>query len=191
MSGRHAAPATPAPEWRTTRWFNAAPLTLAGLRGRVVALHAFQMLCPGCVFYGLPQAQRIHDNFSRDDVAVVGLHTVFEHHAVNTPEALAAFIHEYRLGFPIGIDEAGEPDGLPRTMRAYGLRGTPSLVLIDHAGMIRKHGFGQEDDMRVGSEIAMLVQEARQAGSRRTAPPAAGTALRAAGVCTPDGCTPG
>ena len=41
-----------APELSVTRWFNApAPLSLAKLRGRVVLLHDFQMLCPGCVSY--------------------------------------------------------------------------------------------------------------------------------------------
>ena len=39
----------PAPEWQTTTWLNTAePLGLERLRGRVVLLHAFQMLCPGC-----------------------------------------------------------------------------------------------------------------------------------------------
>lgn len=43
------------PELQVGRWFNSdAPLSLAGLRGKVVALHAFQMLCPGCVAHGLP-----------------------------------------------------------------------------------------------------------------------------------------
>src|SRR3546814_7952451 len=39
-----------APEWTVSRWFNAdgAP-SLQSLRGRVVFLHAFQMLCPACV----------------------------------------------------------------------------------------------------------------------------------------------
>jgi hypothetical protein len=35
-----------APAWSTSRWFNTSePLTLDTLRGRVVLLHAFQMLC--------------------------------------------------------------------------------------------------------------------------------------------------
>ena len=39
-----------APEWETTDWLNTEePLCLAALRGRVVMVHAFQMLCPGCV----------------------------------------------------------------------------------------------------------------------------------------------
>ena len=85
-----------APPLRVSQWFNAPrPLTLESLRGRVVALHAFQMLCPGCVSHGLPQASRLHQLFPSDQLAVVGLHTVFEHHAVmQPPEALQACIHE-------------------------------------------------------------------------------------------------
>lgn len=154
-------PKTPplAPEWRVSRWFNTPqPLTLTGLRGRVVALHTFQMLCPGCVAHGLPQAQRMHALFDERDVAVVGLHTVFEHHAAMTPVSLEAFIHEYRLAFPIGVDEpSGEADGVPQTMRLYGFRGTPSLALIDREGRLRHHGFGAEDDLRIGALIGRLL----------------------------------
>lgn len=155
---------TPAPELDVVRWFNARePLTLAGLRGKVVALHAFQMLCPGCVQSGLPQAQRIAAIFPPGEVAVLGLHTVFEHHEAMTPVSLAAFIHEYRIGFPVGVDRPGEDGPVPRTMAAFGMRGTPSLVLVDRRGMIRHHGLGAEDDMKVGAEIALLMAERRRA----------------------------
>ena len=44
-----------APEIAVSRWFNTdVPLTLAGLRGQVVMLHAFQMLCAGCVMQATP-----------------------------------------------------------------------------------------------------------------------------------------
>ena len=134
-------------------------MSLAALRGRVVALHAFQMLCPGCVRHGLPQAQRIHAAFEPDDVAVVGLHTVFEHHEAMTPVSLRAFLHEYRIAFPVGVDAPGTQGTVPQTMQAYGLRGTPSLLLIDRAGRLRRHSFGAEEDMAVGAAIAMLVAE--------------------------------
>ena len=46
----------PAPPLQVSHWFNTpGPLSLEALRDRVVALHAFQMLCPGCVAHGLPQ----------------------------------------------------------------------------------------------------------------------------------------
>lgn len=150
----------PAPEWQTSRWLNSdRPLTLADLRGRVVVLHAFQMLCPGCVQHGVPQAQRIARLFDASRVAVVGLHTVFEHHAAMTPEALAVFASEYRLTFPIGVDLPSETGAIPRTMAAYGMQGTPTLVLIDRAGRLRKQSFGVEDDLRVGADIGFLLAE--------------------------------
>ncbi|MCO5066445.1 MAG: redoxin domain-containing protein [Rhizobiaceae bacterium] len=152
-----------APELDVTQWFNASePVTLTSLRGKVVVLHAFQMLCPGCVHSGIPQAQRIAANFPRSDVAVIGVHTVFEHHQAMTPISLAAFIHEYRLTFPIAVDRPGGKGPIPATMAAYGMRGTPSLVLIDRAGKVRRHAFGAEDDLLVGAEIGLLMAECRQ-----------------------------
>ena len=156
------APGRPAPAWVTREWFHARePLQLADLRGRVVVLHAFQMLCPGCVQHGLPQAQRIRAAFDSEDVAVVGLHTVFEHHAAMTPASLRVFLHEWRIGFPVGVDAPStDPrDPVPQTMHAYGLQGTPSLLLIDRAGGLRRHSFGADDDVNVAAAVATLLAE--------------------------------
>lgn len=156
------APGRPAPPWTTREWFNTTqPLALHTLRGRVVVLHAFQMLCPGCVQHGLPQAQRLQAAFAGEAVAVVGLHTVFEHHEAMTPAALAAFLHEWRIGFPVGVDAPSDDghDPVPQTMRAYRLQGTPSLLLIDRRGDLRRHGFGAEDDATVAAAIATLLAE--------------------------------
>ena len=147
-----------APELSVAQWFNSEPLTLAALRGRVVLLHAFQMLCPGCVAHGTPQAKKAHEIFG-SQLAVIGLHTVFEHHAAMTPVSLEAFIHEYRLDFPIAVDRPGEDGPIPQTMQAYGMRGTPTHILIDRAGLIRHHGFGAEEDMALGARIAALLAE--------------------------------
>ena len=149
-----------APELEVSEWLNsAAPITLAGLRGRVIALHTFQMLCPGCISHGLPQAKRIRETFAEADVAVIGLHTVFEHHAVMTADALRVFVHEYRLTFPIGIDQANSDGPVPRTMQKYALRGTPSLVLIDRLGRLRLSHFGQIEDLQLGAAIGQLLAE--------------------------------
>ncbi|MBL0935461.1 MAG: redoxin domain-containing protein [Rhizobiaceae bacterium] len=150
----------PAPAIQAARWLNAAePLSLDRLRGRVVMIEAFQMLCPGCVSHGLPQAQRVRETFREEDVAVIGLHSVFEHHDAQTPVPLAAFLHEYRIGFPVAVDEPDEDRGLPRTMAAYGLQGTPTLVLIDRQGRRRAQHFGHVPDLRLGAEIMALIAE--------------------------------
>ncbi|OFW98721.1 MAG: alkyl hydroperoxide reductase [Alphaproteobacteria bacterium RIFCSPHIGHO2_12_FULL_63_12] len=173
-----------APEWTIAHWLNedrlnapAAP-SLAALRGKVVMAVAFQMLCPGCVSHGLPQAQRVRAAFSAKDVAVFGLHTVFEHReAQGSKEALAAFLHEYRIGFPVGIDAGAPGGGVPLTMRAYNMQGTPTTILIDRDGRLRLSKFGHIDDLLLGASIATLIGEA----------PAIAPEAPAMG-CDPEGC---
>lgn len=151
---------TPAPAWQISEWLNTeSPLSLDALRGRVVVAHAFQMLCPGCVQHGVPQAEKLHRMFSGDQAQVVGLHTVFEHHDVMTPAALRVFLHEFGITHPIGVDTPVPGDRIPATMRAYQMQGTPTLMLIDRAGKLRLQHFGRLDDLVVGAEVMRLVME--------------------------------
>ena len=149
-----------APEWQIAEWLNSpGEISLATLRGRTVAALAFQMLCPGCVSHALPQMQRLRSSFFEDALAVVGLHTVFEHHeAQGRRDVLAAFLHENRIQFPVGIDSPGE-DGVPLTFRAYAMQGTPTLLLIDSEGRLRMQKFGHVDDLALGAAVATLVAE--------------------------------
>ena len=174
--------ASPTPEWRTTKWFNSStPLSLSALRGKVVFVTAFQMLCPGCVSQGLPQAQRLREAFHAGDLAVIGLHTVFEHHEAMTPTSLVVFLHEYRIGFPVGIDEPSGSGPMPHTMRAYEMRGTPTTLLFDREGQLRTHVFGHIPDLRLGAEVAALIGE--------RSPVLAAAADAPPGTCTPEGCS--
>lgn len=154
MTAPHAAP-----ELDAVEWVNSEPLTLAGLRGRVVLVEAFQMLCPACVTHGLPQAKRVHEMFRADDLAVIGLHSVFEHHEAMTPVALRAFLAEFRYRFPVAIDRPAERGSIPSTMRRYDLQGTPSQILIDREGRIRSQTFGIVDDLALGAQLGRLLAE--------------------------------
>ena len=148
------------PEWHIAHWFNTdGPLRVADLRGQVVLIHAFQMLCPGCVIHAIPQARKAHELYGDQGVAVIGLHTVFEHHDAMQPHALQAFIHEYRLRFPIGLDQPDAPRSIPRTMQSLSLSGTPSLVVLDPQGRVRLHHFGHLDDLRLGALLGRLLAE--------------------------------
>lgn len=147
------------PPLHVSRWFNTPqPIALDQLRGRVVAIHAFQMLCPACVTQSLPQLTKLRLAFAEDQLAVIGLHTVFEHHAVMGADALEAFIHEYRLRFPIGVDEADPRGPLPKTMAAWGLQGTPSLLLLDRQGQVQLSHFGHLDDLVLGAVVGRLLE---------------------------------
>ena len=150
-----------APPWQTTSWLNSdEPLGLEHFRGRVVLLHAFQMLCPACVAQALPQAQRVAELFGDKALAVIGLHTVFENHDAMGLASLRAFVHEYRIRYPVGVDmPSADGQPIPRTMLAYEMQGTPTTVLIDAQGHRRSQVFGTHDDLLLGAEIAMLLGE--------------------------------
>lgn len=155
MSQFHAAP-----EFEIETWLNTqAPISLEKCRGKVVYAFAFQMLCPGCVEVCLPQARKVHATFSGDEVQVIGLHTVFEHHDAMRETSLRAFLHEYRIGFPVGIDKTGDSGPIPQTMRRYQMQGTPTLLLIDRLGRLRKQQFGHTPDLLLGAELMALIKE--------------------------------
>lgn len=156
----HIAENDLAPALETVAWINTPePLTLSELTGKVVVIHAFQMLCPGCVSLGIPQASTIHELYAKEAVQVIGLHTVFEHHDVMTLDALKVFASEYRITFPIAMDTPSEQGPIPKTMASYQMRGTPTLIVLDKQGRIRLNHFGRISDMQVGSLIGSLLAE--------------------------------
>jgi hypothetical protein len=160
LSDRAEFPA--APPLCVSQWFNSEQaIALAPLRGKVVLIHTFQMLCPACVMHATPQAVRLWQHYREGarntDVVVLGLHTVFEHHEVMTPAALAVYLHEFRVPFPVGVDMPGTDGPIPQTMSAYNTQGTPTTLLIDGAGRLRKHHFGVESDQQLMADIDRLI----------------------------------
>lgn len=145
-----------------SEWLNTdTALSLASLRGRVVLVTVFQMLCPGCVQFSVPQARTLHQSLGQEDLAVIGMHSVFEHHHVMTPEALKVFVKEYRLQFPIAIDRPQEGSTLPATMERWALKGTPSLMMFDRSGYLAYQHFGHLDDLRLGVLLGRLIGPAK------------------------------
>jgi len=101
-----------------------------------------------------------------------------------TPRALEAFIHEYRLPFPVAVDRPVPGSPVPATMQRYALRGTPSLLLFDREGRLRLNHFGSIDDMVLGGVIGRLLADS-QAAPRRTVPPRAVRSTAAARAARP------
>lgn len=182
-------------DWRIAEWIPSHGETLKrtpdaeSLRGRVVVVLAFQMLCPGCVANALPLAMRAHRLFPRERVAILGMHTVFEHHDAMTPTALRAFMHEYRVPFPVAVDRPGTGGhgigAIPQTMRAFEMRGTPTWLLFDAQGALRRQVFGEIDALALGAEVAALMLEPQT--KVETSVPAS-AAEASAGDCDDDAC---
>ena len=118
---------------------------------------------------------------------MLGLHSVFEHHDVMQPKALEVFLHEYRITFPVAVDMPADPGTgpIPKTMKTYALRGTPSLLVIDRAGRLRLKHFGRIGDMEIAAEISALMYEQMPVVEQRRSQD---SSEKGAG-CDEDGCT--
>jgi hypothetical protein len=151
------------PELAASDWLNAPePRPLGSLKGRVVVLTAFQTHCPGSLKHGLPQAERVAQGFSDDEVAVIGLNVAFEEPEKQTADKLAAFLSEQGLTFPVAKDRISGGD-LPATMSAYEIQGTPTTLIFDRQGRLRRHYLGRIDDLRLAAEVMAFCMEAPNA----------------------------
>ncbi|MGL4394962.1 MAG: peroxiredoxin family protein [Hyphomicrobium sp.] len=147
------------PEIVASRWFNASPKTsLKSFRGKVVVVAIFQMLCPGSQKHGLPQAMRLRHAFATDEVAVIGLHMAFENFAKQGPDKVEQFLSKEKIDIPVAYDKPNG-EGVPATMAAYELQGTPALLIFDRQGRVRRHYLGAVDDLRIGAEVMALALE--------------------------------
>jgi cytochrome c biogenesis protein CcdA/thiol-disulfide isomerase/thioredoxin len=121
-------------------WLNSKPLTLAGLRGKVVLVDFWTYSCINCL-RTLPHLEAWDSRYRRAGLVIVGVHTpefAFEHVVSNVRAATK------RLGvrYPVAIDNGY------KTWDAYGNDAWPAEYLIDRDGHVReiKKGEGAYDD---------------------------------------------
>lgn len=151
------------PEISASRWLNSPEKrSLRSERGKVIFVALAQIVCPGSIKHGLPQAERIRRAFTQDAVTVYGLNMAFEKDSEQTLTDVEKFIAAAGYSFPVAYDKP-VPGGLPETMQAYELQGTPAILLFDRQGRLRRHYLGAVDDLRLGAEIMALVMEDKDA----------------------------
>jgi hypothetical protein len=65
--------------------------------GNVIVVEVFQVNCPGCFLYGLPQAVNLYEKFKDKGVKVIGVATAFEDYDKNTLENLKLLVSEGKV----------------------------------------------------------------------------------------------
>lgn len=124
----------PAPEWRFDRWVRGGPLSLAGLRGKVVVLRWWNEDCRYCRAT-LPGLERLQHEHPRD-LVVIGVFHPKPPHPVSDA-------HVTRVARTLGFSGPIAFDGHWRTLDRYWLDGHPERdwtsvsFLIDRGGVIR------------------------------------------------------
>ena len=116
-------------------WINSPPLTLAGLRGKVVLVDFWTYSCINCL-RTLPHLEAWYAAYHRMGLEIVGVHTpefAFEHVPANVRAATG------RLGirYPVAIDDEYG------TWKAYANQYWPAEYLIDRQGKVRHIHYGE------------------------------------------------
>jgi cytochrome c biogenesis protein CcdA/thiol-disulfide isomerase/thioredoxin len=138
-----------------TGWLNTpadAPLSLAGLRGKVVLIDFWTYSCINCQ-RTLPHVEAWYRDYQSKGLEVIGVHTPefsFEHVTSNIKSNAA------RLGvkYPIAIDNNYG------TWDAYSNQYWPAEYLVDATGQIRHVTFGEGDYDVTESLIRQLLAKA-------------------------------
>ena len=146
-------------------WLNSSPLTMAGLRGKVVLVDFWTYSCINCI-RTLPYVEGWYQKYAAEGLVIVGVHTpefAFEHDTGNVAAAIARF----------GITYPVAQDNEYATWTAFGNEYWPADYLIDATGHIRSEHFGEGDYNQTESEIRGLLAEAGKSALPSAAPSAA------------------
>lgn len=133
-----------APNLKVMKWVQGLPTNIDQERDKVILVEVFQVNCPGCFLYGIPEAIKIYNEYKDDGVRVLGLATAFEDFDKNTLENLELLLKEgivigetlkalkqydllregnklpYKIPFPVAMDSLRKADNLtPENIIAF------------------------------------------------------------------------
>ncbi len=120
------------------RWLNTPgnePLSISGLRGRVVLVDFWTYSCINCQ-RTLPHLEAWNRSYAKDGLTIIGVHTpefAFEHVVSNVSQAAG----QLGVAYPIAIDNGYS------TWNAYQNNYWPAEYLIDATGHVRHVDFGE------------------------------------------------
>ncbi len=126
----------PAPEFTgISKWLNSDPLTMQGLRGKVVLIDFWTYSCINCI-RTLPYVTKWYDSYKDQGFVVVGVHTpefAFEKDTENVARAIKRF----KINYPVAQDNDYA------TWNAYNNIYWPAEYLINKNGRLVYTHFGE------------------------------------------------
>lgn len=116
-----------APNLKVSQWIQGLPTNFDKEKDHIVLVEVFQVNCPGCFLYGIPEAINIYNKYHSEGVTVLGVATAFEDFDKNTKENLDLLLKTgevigdtkeglsqygklvdsklpYKIPFPVGMD---------------------------------------------------------------------------------------
>ena len=125
-----------APNLQVTTWVQGKPTNINNEKGNVVLVEVFQVNCPGCFLYSIPETIDIYRKYKDKGLTVLGLATAFEDFDKNNLENLQKLLSTgevigetyrafsstgqlkdqnklpYRIPFPVAMDMLVKHSGI-------------------------------------------------------------------------------
>ena len=133
-------------------WLNSPPLTVEGLKGKVVLVDFWTYSCINCL-REIPYVRAWAEKYKDRGLVVIGVHTpefAFERNVDNVKKAVS----ELKIGYPVAIDNDYA------VWRAFENQYWPALYFIDAQGHVRHHHFGEGEYDQSERVIQQLLVEA-------------------------------
>jgi cytochrome c biogenesis protein CcdA/thiol-disulfide isomerase/thioredoxin len=138
------------------QWLNSDPLTMEGLKGKVVLIDFWTYSCINCL-RAIPYVRAWAEKYRDHGLVVVGVHApefAFERNVDNVKKAIATLgIH-----YPVAIDNDY------KIWRAFDNEYWPAHYFIDANGKVRHHHFGEGDYAESERVIQKLLVDAGNKG---------------------------
>jgi thiol-disulfide isomerase/thioredoxin len=139
-----------APEFSgLTNWQNSAPLTIAGLRGKVVLVNFWTYGCVNCV-NTLPHVTQLYSKYRDKGFVVVGVHTPefpFERSTGNVQAALK----RHGITYPVAQDNNSA------TWNAWRNQYWPAQYIVDQTGRVIYSHAGEGAYDEIDRTVAKLL----------------------------------
>ena len=117
-----------APNLKVSKWVQGADTNLDEQNDNIVIVEVFQVNCPGCFMYGIPESIEIYNKYKSDGVSVLGMATAFEDFDKNTLENLQLLLETgevigetkqmlqqdkipYKIPYPVAMDSLIKQSG--------------------------------------------------------------------------------
>jgi cytochrome c biogenesis protein CcdA/thiol-disulfide isomerase/thioredoxin len=137
------------------QWFNSPPLTRDELKGQVVLVDFWTYSCINCL-RTLPFIRAWADRYKNNGLVVLGVHTpefAFE----KNPANVQAAIKEFHITYPVALDNDYA------IWKAFSNQYWPADYLVDAAGKVRFHHFGEGKYEETENHIQELLKETNSA----------------------------
>jgi len=126
----------PSPELKgIVKWINSEPLTIEGLRGKVVLIDFWTYSCINCL-RTLPYLEKWDAEYAPQGLVIIGVHTP-EFEFEKDPTNVAAAVKRLGVEYPVALDNNYG------TWRSFQNNYWPAHYLIDKEGNLRMVHFGE------------------------------------------------